>query len=110
LVSLIILIIIVTTPKGKTSDSVLMLLEIFHSCPVTDVYSKDLTSTVAYEQLSLTVVQDHVSQLVGTQASIDADEFAVLSVPNFQGVRVQSNDAKQSGIEDDLKARLLISQ
>jgi len=49
LISLVIELACIATPKGKPCNCLLVFLEILHSCSISDVYCEDTTSTISYE-------------------------------------------------------------
>ena len=44
------------------------------------------------------------------EAAVDAQKFPVPGVPDLERIGMESDDAKKSGIENDLKTWLLISE
>lgn len=54
----------VTTPESQSSDSLFMILEVFHPGSVPDIDCEDAASTVSNEKLSLAVVQNDIGQLM----------------------------------------------
>lgn len=72
LVPLVIQLTSIATPKGQSSHSLLMLLEIFHSGSISDIHSKNASSTITNKQFSLPIVQNHCCQLMCTKTSVYA--------------------------------------
>ena len=87
-----------------------MLLEVFHAGPVSDVHCEDLPRAISHEELSLPIVEDDIAELMGAESSVDTDQLSRLCIPDLERVRVEGRDAEESGIEDDLEARLLVSE
>ena len=49
LISLIIELACITTPKCKSCNCLLVFLEVFHSCSISDIYCENTTSTISYK-------------------------------------------------------------
>lgn len=94
-ISLVTQVAVLAAPISQASNRAFMFLERLHLCSVFNVYCKNASLAVPYEQLSLPRIQDHTCKFICRvgKASINTWEPSRLRVPDLQTVWMHCYEA-----------------